>query len=466
MARRFIGIDVNGAQVRIAVLEGDKGQPRLTSLSEATWQTPEELGEQVRQAIGGASRFGDRFAAALPASACFVRTLSFPFADPKKIEAALPLELSSRLPIALDDFETAYRLAPQNVDGQYPVTGAAVAGEQIEQILAPWESQGIPLHVLDSLPFALAAGLRQVCPNGLLIHFTKSGITLVLLQNGQVEDFRFIPRDEAAEQSIEGKKILREAIALAKGRPIQELEVFLSGSGIDAAILKDWQRVFPKATIPEVNAGNRPATAADLAAIALAWRAALPDKEGEFNFRSGRFALRSEWAALKKGAILAGSILGVALLITMVAAYANYARKADQAEALQKEMTAIYRTTFPQAKVIVDIPMQMRSGLKDLQKQGLFVGAAGNSPLAVLQEVSSRVPEDVVLDVRDFTYTMDNLRLEGVTASFDAINRIARSLTQSPMFGEAQISDAKMSLDGSRVDFRISLPIIGKGEQK
>ena len=202
-----------------------------------------------------------------------------------------------------------------------------------------------------------------------------------------------------------------------------------------------------------------------MAAIALAWRAAVPVKEGEFNFRHGQFALRSEWAALKNGAIFAGSILCLALIIMAVAAYTNYARKAGQAEALQKEMTAIYRQTFPQSKVIVDIPMQMRSGLQELRKQGMFVGA-GTSPLAVLQEISSRMPDDIVVDVRELTYTMDNLRLEGVTASFDAINRIARSLSQSPMFGDAQISDAKMSLDGSRVDFRLSLLIVGKGDQQ
>jgi general secretion pathway protein L len=48
-----------------------------------------------------------------------------------------------------------------------------------------------------------------------------------------------------------------------------------------------------------------------------------------------------------------------------------------------------------------------------------------------------------------------------VTSSFDAVNRMARSLEQSTMFREAQIADAKMSIDGSRIDFRINLTFNG-----
>jgi general secretion pathway protein L len=50
-----------------------------------------------------------------------------------------------------------------------------------------------------------------------------------------------------------------------------------------------------------------------------------------------------------------------------------------------------------------------------------------------------------------------------VATSFEAINRIARSLEQSPLFAQAQIADAKMSLDGTRVDFRLHLSFAKPG---
>ncbi len=146
------------------------------------------------------------------------------------------------------------------------------------------------------------------------------------------------------------------------------------------------------------------------------------------------------------------------VLALSASAYLNYAHKAQRAEALSKEMTRLYRQTFPGAKVIVDVPLQMRSGIAELEKKGRIIGAAGGStPLEVINEISRRIPEEVVVDIRDLSHTPDAVRLEGYTSSFDAINRMAKSLQESARFKEAQISDAKMSLDGSRVDFRINL---------
>ncbi|MFA5515563.1 MAG: PilN domain-containing protein, partial [Desulfuromonadales bacterium] len=89
-----------------------------------------------------------------------------------------------------------------------------------------------------------------------------------------------------------------------------------------------------------------------------------------------------------------------------------------------------------------------------------------NTPLIVLREISGSIPGSVSVDIRDLSYTPDSVRLEGVTTSFDAINQIARSLESSPLFAEAQIADAKMSLDNTRVDFRLNLLYNGTGESQ
>jgi general secretion pathway protein L len=61
-------------------------------------------------------------------------------------------------------------------------------------------------------------------------------------------------------------------------------------------------------------------------------------------------------------------------------------------------------------------------------------------------------------------YTGDQVRLEGTTSSFDAINRIASTLEGTPGVAATQISDAKMSMDGSQVDFRLTLTLSGAKE--
>jgi general secretion pathway protein L len=43
---------------------------------------------------------------------------------------------------------------------------------------------------------------------------------------------------------------------------------------------------------------------------------------------------------------------------------------------------------------------------------------------------------------------------------------MARTLGESPLFAKAQVSDAKMSLDGSRVDFRLLLSLANQGAEQ
>ena len=117
------------------------------------------------------------------------------------------------------------------------------------------------------------------------------------------------------------------------------------------------------------------------------------------------------------------------------------------------------KETFPGETAIVDVPLQMRGKINELQKKIKLYGAdSSRSALSVLREISERLPQDLVVDIRELNYTPETVVFEGSTASFDAVNRLSKALEQSPTFGIPQIADSKMSLDGSRVDFRLNLP--------
>lgn len=186
------------------------------------------------------------------------------------------------------------------------------------------------------------------------------------------------------------------------------------------------------------------------------------DREEGGNFRSGNFALKGEWAALKKKLVVAGAILALTLLLAGASSWLGYAHKAQRVEALQQQLTSLFRSTLPEAQTIVDIPLQMRQAIGQLRSKGrlLGVGSSG-SALAVLQEISARMPKDIRVDIDHLNYGADGLRLEGSTNSYDDINRLARSLEQSPLFGEAQISDAKTSIDNQHINFRLNLTFSG-----
>ena len=108
----------------------------------------------------------------------------------------------------------------------------------------------------------------------------------------------------------------------------------------------------------------------------------------------------------------------------------------------------------------------MASKLKTVESRLKLIGTSGSqSPLDVLREVSRVTPKDIKVDISDFNYTADGLRLEGTTSDFDAVNRLAREIGNSPLFAKAQVVDSKASLTGNQVDFRLNVTF-SEGQDK
>jgi general secretion pathway protein L len=464
MAKRLIGIDIQPGWLRVAVAAEEKGGVKLLQAEGRPFADEQEMIAALREILGGDPGYGDRLAADLPARESFFRRLAFPFADRKKIASALAFELSAQLPVSMDDCTAHFQKPVADDQGTFRVAAAAVRTEKIRAIVEPFDLAGIPLHILDLRPFAMAAGLRSRCSEGILACLDAKEISIALVRGGRVADFRLLPLQQSPPAAGLTPFLLRESAALQGASGGEALPLYLAGSGVTEELVAELGKHFPQVEVPGVILNGKPLAAEFLPAAALAMRAALPEKEQEFNFRQGEFALKSEWAVLKRKMVVAGVLLVLAAMIGAASAWLSYAQKAHRAEALKQEMVKIYKETFPGAKAIVDVPAQMDAKIRELKKKALLLGAAPQgSPLEVLREVSQNTPKDITVDMRDISFSPDGVRLEGVTTSFDAINRLAKNLEGSTLFQNVRIADAKMSLDGKQVDFRLNLDF---GEEK
>jgi general secretion pathway protein L len=463
MDKRLIGIEIDNRFVRVAIFTQDRDGIELAGIARRPYGGPEELTAVLQELIGETRLYSDRLATAVPALDSFVRWLHFPFSDPKKIAAALPFELAAQLPVGLEEYTTDFRKPVADEQGGFAVTASATRTEGIERLVDTFDHAHIPLHIIDLSPFALAAGLRQQYPDGILVCLTAQETTLSLLSEGQIVDFRLSPPPPGeADAAATARHLLREKTMLQRDAGLENLPMYLMGSGVTPELTRALAESGEEVLIPSFSLDGETVAAEYLPAVALALRAALPVREREFNYRHGRFALKNEWASIKKEITAAALVLLMALVALAGSAYLSYSHKSERAENLRQEMVRIYRDTFPGAQAIVDIPLQMTSRINELKTRGRQIGVGGqHSSLAVIKEISQATPNDLTVDIRDLAYTHESVRLEGVTSSFDAVNRMARSLEQSTMFREAQIADAKMSIDGSRIDFRINLTFNG-----
>jgi general secretion pathway protein L len=458
MGKRFIGIDFDDRCVRVAILTEEKGRVSAVSVDQRSFAGEEELLQCLPELLGGERRLGDRLAAALPARDGFVRQLKFPFAEPRKIAATLDLELGAQLPVAIESCTSDFQQPLADGEGSWNVTAAAVRTDVVRDFLAPLDSAGFVISILDLDPFAYAAGLAEMFPAGLLVTVKEQSITVALLQNGRVASYRLLPVAAGLAEEARAQLLLREGAALQGAAGCSDLPICLIGPGASPALIERLESAGGRLETPPMAVDGRPVDREFLPAVALARRAMTTERGNSFNFRRGSFAPKSEWIALQRRLVFAATLLVLSGTALGGAAWLNYSGKAHRAEALNQELVRLFRETFPGEPAIVDVSQQMRGKISEMQKKNALYGAdSSRSALSVLREISERLPQDLVVDIRELSYTPEAVMFEGSTASFEAVNRLAKALEQSPTFGPPQIADSKMSLDGSRVDFRLNL---------
>ena len=464
MSKRLIGIEVGGSALRIAILNQVKGQISVASLQERDYADPAELSAHLEELLAGELGIGDQVVTRLTARTAYVRRLEFPFQDDKKIAAAIPFSLSAQLPVSIDHCATAIQRT-QATDKGSAVVAAAVPTEKLQSLLSDFEAADVPLHLVDLSPFCYIAGLGEAVSDGLVVCATDQETTVSLVQKGLLVDYRVLPAMPAPTQTIQLQQLLREIRVLNHGAGEAELSINLMGERGTPELAEELRSHELEIEVLSLAIGGHLVDSAFLPAVALALRAKTTRSDRSFNFRSGQYALKGDWANLKRKLILLAALLGMTVVVLSGSLILNYADKAGRANQLQAEMVNVYLSLFPGATTIVDVPLQLKSAIRELQEKDSLLTGGQASALAVLKEIS-RLPDLATVEFQEFSLSNEELKLTGWTSSFEAVNQMASVLGESPMFTKAQVTDAKMSLDGNRIDFRLLLSLAKPGAEQ
>lgn len=457
MARRLIGIDLDGDTLHIAVLLAEKGRTRLLRFGDLP-PDADSLAAALAELADGVLQTGDRLCAALPGRSAWVRSLSFPFTERKALAAALPLALDAQLPLPLDECAWASQ-EPQSDPSGARVLAAAVRRDAAAAVLAPFDAASLPLQTLDLAPFAVCAGARALLPaTGILAVAGRAETTLLRLDDSTAEGYRLLPH--VADGKVPVPLVAAAARALRGGRSIADCPLLLAGSAADAGLLAALRSELDGVDLAHAVLDGQPLAPQELPAVALALRGADSGRGTGFNFRQGALAYRGAWAPLRRRLIAAGLLFTASVLVCAGAGLASYLHKTRRAEALKQELTRRYRDLVPGSGNVVDPLLQLRGKMAELERSARPGGSdRAHAPLGVLRELSRLTPADLTVDLRDFTWSPEEVRIDGTTSSFEAANRLVRSLQQSPLFSAVKLTDAKASADGAKVSFRLTLPL-------
>jgi type II secretory pathway component PulL len=465
MSKRFIGIDIAADTLHIAIADGDKKHVQLQQVTSHPLTEHDALPKLLAGVLGPVAGFGDRLITALPVRHCYLRWLNFPFRDTKKLASAIELELSVQLPIDIEQHQLVHRsrLDPEQTG---EIIAAAVPNQLLDETLARFDETSWPAHLVDLTPFALAAGLSGCRDGDLLIVADEHETTVCSLHQRTPDNLAVLPAtadQSAAEVTV---FVSRQARMLLGAGEAGSIRTWLIAPRHAENLQQELQQLGFQVAIPTVPGHPTAASLPGLKAALLALCAANQDKQQGFNLRQGPFALRGEWQKLRRSFIAVALLAGLLIASWGTSSWLKHSELKGQADQLSHQMEQVFRANFSKSDPIIDIPRQIEVKLAEMRRKTELLGLSSQgSALRVLEEISSRLPADLPIEIKELNYSADNLRLSGFTRSFDAVNQAADKLKASPLFAEAKIADAKLSLDGSRVDFQLQLNYRSGGTQ-
>ncbi|MBI5198265.1 MAG: pilus assembly protein PilM [Nitrospirae bacterium] len=498
----FRGIDLGGYYEKPVLEEG-----------------PEHLASQIRSLFKDNHLRPDSVVAALPGNRLSIHHLTLPFTDVRKISRILPFEIEPLIPFPVEEVIVDHfpmeRTNGSGPNGGQQVCTGIVRKEDLQQRLQLLREAAVDAKIIDADAIALFYAFAHFFKESpetpvALIDVGASKTNLCIVSGGKPKAIRTfgwggqavtrliqanlgLPFQEAEEKKLayegpqpgesESEKIADavhrfvdslsnglfqtlHAYESTTGEPVPLLYVTGGGArvaGLPEALSHDLQREVKhwKIAHPLVPGLGPQPKVQDLAipGLGLALKGLRKEREIGFNFRKDTFFARKEVLEVRGQLVRFVILLGLAGLLGAVDFYTRFQDREAHYREIKQEIRKTYLATFPGSQNIMDENQQMKTAVADLRKKVSALGGSVSeeiSPLDLVKAITEKLPPDLHLEIQDFMVDRGKVRIQGITDSFDAADRIKKELEGIPSFRKVEINDAKLSADQKRINFRIS----------
>ncbi len=441
---KVVGLKIEKGRVAATVIEKGFRQSELKESFSIPFATDTELTDILREKSrdwGGA-----RIVSSIPGHQFSQRTVTLPFSDRKRVEKALPFELEDSVPFPLDDVEVDHVVQERpetesdkkDKKKESSVLGIMLPKTVLRQHLDFLASAGMDPQVIVPSFLGLLSVAKMVPVDGtaLLIEGSdcclKSGDTVLAC------------RSFSSVQTTGGIRHVIKALETEYTSPIEKA-CLLSENEPVRMVLADLGIAMQRIT-PDFYGKS----AADPVSLGLALNDQLNFRKGEFAYRRADEGRRKQKRTLIIAGIIAAVFAAANLGVKFYLVEAHYGK-------LDREIKAIYRQTFPEAKSVADPVRQFKSKLDEAQKKFGVLGS-GSSALDVMKAVTEGIPKEVRVNFQEFILEGDRLKLSGEAASFESIDKMKAELQKAPPFADVAVQDTKMGVD-NKVKFRFEIKL-------
>ncbi len=475
MPNRTLALDVGGPAFRAAVAESTLRTQRVLGVYASPRTPGADLGVDLRGFLTRHALQWDEVVSALPGNLVTHRVLRLPFRDRRRLDQTVAFELESHLPFDIEQAVVDYQVISQS-DGEAVILAVLAPKSTVREHLETLAAAGLDPRVVDLAPLAPLNLLRlgQVTGTGLaaFLGVDPDRTTVALLRDGALVGLRTLSRGIASPEHTEPvvRDIRWSLLALADTSTLESLTVWIGGEsagvpGLSAALeraLGTTPRSLDTLPLDAVPPTLRREQARFATPLGLAVRERVSDRASGVDFRRGEFAYHREREALWNGLLRGGVLALVAAALALTSVLLESRQLQTRRDAVRSEIRSVFTAALPDTRTIVNEKAQLATEIANLEKQSKTHGRiAPSAPrtVDVLRALSEGVPSDVSLDIDELSLDDETLRIRGSTRAYEMVEAVKRGLAARPEFLDVQVKDVRSSVDGQRVDFRLSMTV-------
>ncbi|MGO9831118.1 MAG: type II secretion system protein GspL [Myxococcaceae bacterium] len=448
----------------------------------------------------------DQVVVAMPGTSVATHALVLPFKDAKRLEAALPFEVESQLPVELADVVFDYQPGSRTDQGTELLVGV-VQKSELRSLLSLLSEAGFEPRVVthpalvyrslfvgrpqlvgadsDGLVALVDVGhvrttvaigqpgqgliYARVLPGGgrdLTAALEREfGVSSVDAERWKEQDGSLVPvGDQEHARAREALRLAlqpltREVRATLKAATTRDRRsvghlVLCGGTSQLAGLPEGWAKELGLPVKLLAASGDMELLPEQRARGAQAWALALcgGSRADRFNFRRGdqAFSGQLDWlrGRIPQLAVFAGVL--VALLVTFgVVRSALLGRREAAVDAQLCELT---RRVLGTCEHNYDRALNLLRGKESPAAALPKMSAAG-----LLAEVAARVPADITLKLDQVVVDLDRVQMRGETDSSKTIDRLSAALKGFHCFRDVKEGKVERTKDGAHVSFQLDV---------
>ncbi len=404
------------------------------------------------------------------------RNLSLPFSDRKKIIQILPFELENLSATEIESTQVDFLLSGAGPEGT-SVVAAAIEKETLAALLVTLKKAGVDPDTVEirgvRIGIRLAASLSEDC---ILLDICSSRTGLIIISGGQIALLRSLQFDPTVTRS---SRRFEELGLLVKQTLLASKIVNVEKKNFIICLIgdKDQQQATDQLTLQlgvevrkyelsrqpfiRIKQDENLEYCSRLMDPVLALAFNFKVKNKTFNFRKDEYKKKKSSYELRM--VFLRASIPAALLLALIITYFgyNYKKMSGQQEALGQQIVQVFRETLPEVKRVVNPVQQLQVKINEIRKTySGQKGGTGYGVLALLTEISARIPASYPIVIKRFVADSDIVRIKAVTGDFNTVDNIQKELEKGAFFQTVTISSASQSPKGEEVRFELKLELL------